>query len=434
MQTLRGVLVQMKGIWSRLDGGQKLVAWVLFMAIAAFCGIVWYAAPSHERATANTNRPARSEPVAVIDAGATSEQKLDAEARAQAVAAIAALDGVIAVNVTASRPQHAAASPDRDDEVLASAVLRLAPGVPFEPIARSAASLAAAQLLVPLQNIEILSASGNQRWRYDRDREAGGGSAEFLRLQRSLGEERTQLAQQRLDQLWPGKTSIAVNLELDPTWETKTEKVLPEEAIVKSETRDSTDASGGSTPNGERSTGKSTKREREFVTDIGERRTGKMAPEIKRLTVALLYDRSLEQAPGFVEQDLVNAVKAIIGWDPARDGPEAFRTLAGDFAPIDSASMAGSAPGVAEVLLRWGPTIGPILGVLAAAVLLRRLFRRLSSPAVKAGAPAAAEVKEEDMSPEQQQEHMRREIERSIANDPTALARMLESWLGEQKA
>jgi flagellar biosynthesis/type III secretory pathway M-ring protein FliF/YscJ len=72
--------------------------------------------------------------------------------------------------------------------------------------------------------------------------------------------------------------------------------------------------------------------------------------------------------------------------------------------------------------------------VLAAAVLLRRLFRRLSSPAVKAGAPAAAEVKEEDMSPEQQQEHMRREIERSIANDPTALARMLESWLGEQKA
>ena len=69
---------------------------------------------------------------------------------------------MIAVNVTASRPQHAAASPDRDDEVLASAVLRLAPGVPFEPIARSAASLAAAQLLVPLQNIEILSASGNQ--------------------------------------------------------------------------------------------------------------------------------------------------------------------------------------------------------------------------------------------------------------------------------
>jgi hypothetical protein len=200
------------------------------------------------------------------------------------------------VNVTASRPQHATASPDRDDEVLASAVLRLAPGVPFEPIARSAASLAAAQLLVPLQNIEILSASGNQRWRYDRDREAGGGSAEFLRLQRSLGEERTQLAQQRLDQLWPGKTSIAVNLELDPTWETKTEKVLPEEAIVKSETRDSTDASGGSTPNGERSTGKSTKREREFVTDIGERRTGKMAPEIKRLTVALLYDRRRSSA------------------------------------------------------------------------------------------------------------------------------------------
>jgi hypothetical protein len=29
---------------------------------------------------------------------------------------------------------------------------------------------------------------------------------------------------------------------------------------------------------------------------------------------------------------------------------------------------------------------------------------------------------------------MRAEIERSIVNDPKALARMLETWLGEQKA
>ena len=43
----------------------------------------------------------------------------------------------------------------------------------------------------------------------------------------------TRLAQQRLDQLWPGKTSVSVHLELDPTWETTREKVLPEEAIVR---------------------------------------------------------------------------------------------------------------------------------------------------------------------------------------------------------
>lgn len=441
MQTLRGVLKQMKGLWSRLDGGQKLVAGVLFASIAGLCAIVWYAGPGREPATAaNANRSARvGQPIAkgiepVVEVGDASEQKLDAGSRAQAVAAIAALDGVIAVNVTASRAKHTA-SPARDDEVLASAVLRLAPGVPFEPVARSAAALAAAQLMVPLQNVEILSASGNQSWRYDRDREVGGGSAEFLRLQRSLGEERTGLAQQRLDQLWPGKTSVSVHLELDPTWETRREKVLPEEAIVKSEKRDSTDSSSGSTPNGEqRSTGKTTKREREFVTDIGERRTGKMAPEIKRLTVAVLYDRSLEHMPGFDKQELVNAVKAIIGWDPARDEPEAFRTLAGDFAPIESASMAAATPGIAAVLLQWGPTIGPILGVLVVAVFLRGLFRRLGSPVPAGGSPAPAEVKEEDMTPEQQQEHMRAEIERSIANDPKALARMLESWLGEQKA
>ncbi|HEU4419038.1 MAG TPA: flagellar M-ring protein FliF C-terminal domain-containing protein, partial [Planctomycetota bacterium] len=334
----------MKGIWSRLDGGQRLVvAAALFATLTGLGAIVWFARqPGNEPATAASgNAPARVErSIVQVTEGDASEWQLDAASRAQAVAAIAALDGVIAVNVTAGRPRRTAAPPEGQDEVRASAVLRLAPGVPFEPLARSAASLAAAQLMVPLQHIEILSASGNQRWRYDRDRETGGGSAEFLRLQRSLGEERTRLAQQRLDQLWPGKTSVAVNVELDPTWETKSEKVLPEEAIVKSETRDSTDASGGSAADSDgRSTNKTRKREREFVTDIGERRTGRMAPEVKRLTVAVLYDRSLESAPGFDKQDLVNTVKAIVGWDAGRDQPEAFSTLAGDFASIDPAAM-----------------------------------------------------------------------------------------------
>ncbi|HZN38974.1 MAG TPA: flagellar M-ring protein FliF C-terminal domain-containing protein [Planctomycetota bacterium] len=360
MRTLRDVLVLLKGSWSRLHGGQRLVvAAVLFATLAGLGGIVWFAGPGHEPATALKGNV--STHVEQVDDAETSERRLDAASRAQAIAAIAALDGVLAVNVT-------------------------------------------------------------------------GGSAEFLRLQRSLGEERTRLAQQRLDQLWPGKTSVAVNVELDPTWETRSEKVLPEGAIVKSETRDFTDSSSGSTADsGQRSTSKTQKREREFVTDIGERRTGKMAPEVKRLTVAVLYDRSLEHAPGFVEQDLVNAVKAIVGWDPARDEPEAFRTLAGDFASIGPASIAAP-PGIAEVLQQWGPTIGPILGLLVVVLFLRGLFPRARPPAVNGGAPAAEKVKEEDMTPEQQQEHMRAEIERSIATDPKALAKMLESWLGEQKA
>ena len=232
MQTLRDVLGQVKGIWRRLDGGQRfVVAAVLFAAIASVGSIAWFAGqPADERTSAaNSNAPTRVERAndqAIAD-GEPSEWKLDAASRAQAVAAISSLDGVLAVNVTAGRPRRASLSLGHEDDVRASAVLRLAPGVPFEPLARSAASLAAAQLMVPLQNVEILEASGNQRWRYDPDRETGGGSAEFLRLQRSLGEERTRLAQQRLDQLWPGKTSVAVNLELDPTWETKSEGCCP---------------------------------------------------------------------------------------------------------------------------------------------------------------------------------------------------------------
>ncbi|HEX6811799.1 MAG TPA: flagellar M-ring protein FliF C-terminal domain-containing protein [Planctomycetota bacterium] len=334
MQTFRDVLVQMKGIWSRLDGGQKLVvAAVLFATLSGLGGIAWFAA-----------RP-------------------DVEVR------------------TAGPSATAAAEPDPDLE-------------------------------------------------------AGAGSSEFLRLQRLLGEQRTRLAQKRLDQMWPGKTSVTVNLELDATWETTTQKVLPEDAIVKSDKRDSSDSSGSRTADGGT---KSEKREREFVTEIGERRSGRIAPEIRRLTVAVLYDRSLEQTAGFDKQQLTDAVKAIVGWDPARDQPEGFRTLAGDFAPVDAAAPGAAAVdaparGVADVLLKWGPTVGSIAGVLVVVMFLRGLLRT-ARPAAKAAAAAApAALDAANPSPEEQQARLRLEIERSIANDPAALARMLESWLTEQKA
>ena len=46
----------------------------------------------------------------------------------------------------------------------------------------------------------------------------------------------------------------------------------------------------------------------------------------------------------------------------------------------------------------------------------------------------AVEAEEKDLSPEEQQKRMRREIERTIASDPAAMAKMLETWLLEQKA
>jgi len=496
---LNEILAQLKGIWNRLDGGQRLVVSAVMLATIAGLGVVvWFAGqPSYETVfTASTNDeiaqmqqalqksgisyvvdddgrtfrverskvglanmakrqaglqggapPALGGGTSLIDDAETKAWKLDAASRSQAASAIAMLDGVASVTVAASRPRRTAAFRDRDGEVRPSAtvVLRLKTGVAFEPLARSAASVASSQLMVPLENVEIVSSTGNQRWRYDADRDAGGGSSEFLNLQRGMSDERTRTCQERLDQMWPGKTSVSVIVELDSSWEVTTEKVVPAEQLVRSEktSKDSTDTTGKPSGDGERDKDvrKTETKDREFVTEIGERRSGRMAPEIRRMAVAVLYDRSLEQATGFNKDDLVNTVKAIVGWDPARDKPEAFSTLAGEFAPVEPDVAMSGGPTMGDIALRWGPTVGQILGVIVVVLFLRGLFRRAaprssSSPAAAMGGTtgARADVADEDLTPEEQQKRMRREIERTIASDPAALARLLEAWLVEQKA
>ncbi|MCU0865165.1 MAG: hypothetical protein MUC36_15370 [Planctomycetes bacterium] len=494
---------QIRGIWGRLDAGQRLVVSAIVLATVIGLGaIVWFAGqPSYETvftarstedigrvkqalATAgvaykedasgkaflversqvgkahmaiaeegilSTESPAVGGGLSLIEDAETKQWKLDAASRQSLVAAIQRLEGVAQATVTASRPRRQAAFRDRDAEQRPSAtvVLRLKNGYSFDALARAASSLASSQLMVPQQNIEIVSASGSQRFRFDPDRETGGGSSEFLALQRNIGDERTRMAQERLDQMWPGKTNVSVTVVLDPSWEVRSEKVLPTEALVRSEKvkKDATDSSSGKAADGDgKNTSKNETRDREYVTEIGERRTGKLMPDIKRMTVALLYDPSIEQTKGWTNRDdLINAVKAIVGWDPARDQPEAFSTLVGEFAPITMEDAVATGPGFADLALRWGPTVGQILGVFVVVMFLRGLFKRsgagsggsageTASVGARAGGGGKADAAEENLSPEEQQKRMRREIERSIATDPAALAKLLETWLTEQKA
>ncbi|MBL8754718.1 MAG: hypothetical protein JNK15_15545 [Planctomycetes bacterium] len=490
-------LSQVKGIWSRLDAGQRLVvSAVLAATLVGLGAIVWFAGqPSYEivytakpgddiaaitqalqtagvswkedengraflversqkgkaqRAIAETGISGGDSVtvgggLSLIEDSATKQWKLDLASRTAAANAIKqSLDGVQAATVTASVPRHKTAFRDRDAEQrpTATVVLRLRPGTSFESIATVAASIASSQLMVPKQNIEVSSSTGNQRYRYDPDRESAGNSSDFLALQRSMAEERARMAQDRLDQLWPGKTTVSVQIELDPAWELRSEKVLPTEAIVKSEKSKKDETKPGANKDGD-PTGGSSKNEdktREFVTEIGERRSGKMMQEIKRMTVALAYDKSLAENKDFKAADLENVVKAIVGWDPARDKPECFSTLVAEFAPPPEMDVA-TGPGFAEVALQWGPTVGQIVGVFVVVMFLRGLFKRsakganVSAASASASAPVAkGETPLEELPPEEQQKIMRREIERSIATDPAALAKLLETWLVEQKA
>jgi len=494
---LNDVLLQLKGIWSRLDGGQRLiVSAVLAATVVGLGGIVWYAGrPSYEAVfTANTQDESsqmqqalgqagvgytmtddgrtflverskvgmanqaklkagltsRTDPVvggasSLMDDSETKAWKLALAASAHAENAILGLEGVAWVKVTASKPRRTSAFRDRDADQKPSATvaLRLRQGSSFREIARSAASLVASQLGIPLPNVEVVSTTGAMRYQYDPESEAGGNSSDFIALQRSLGAEKARQAQERLDTMWPGKTSVAVTVELDPQWEITSQRVVPTEQVVSSEktVKDSTTtnpgknaengAAGDSGPN---TTKKSETKDLAFVTDIGERRSGRLAPEVKRMTVAVLYDRSLEKAEGFSPEALVKAVKSIVGWDKRRDQEEDFTTLVGDIQPMDYAVEAPSGPGFADAALRWGPTVGQILGVIVVVMFLRGLFRRSTVGVTSTASASRLEPRDDKQNPEDQHKRMRREIEKAIENDPAALAKLLESWLTEQKA
>jgi len=483
-QFFNDLMTQMRGIWARLEGPQRLVvAAVLLATVVGLGAIVWFAGqPSYEvvysarnaedmqraeqalqtvsisyvpdgtRLTVERSEVGRAKAALLrgglngnsdvsldtsssfIEDAATKTWRLNNATRAQAEQAIMKLNGVVSVTVTGSKPNRVIAFRDRQHESKAKAtvVLGVRPGMPFQSMAYGAASIAASQLMIPLENISVISTNGVDRWSYNPDRNTGAGSSEFLSLQRDMSDTRTRMAQARLDQLWPGKISVQVTVELDPKWEVRQEKVLPTEPLMKKEefTKDSTD---GAAPSEEQagSKSKNEKRTREYVTEIGERRIGVAMPEIKRISVAVLYDKSLADAgPDFDEQRLVKTVKAIVGWNPDRDAE--VETMVGTFAPPAETQEVYSGPGFGETALQYAPMVGQVLGVVIVVMFLRGLFKRSRRPAPEP--EAEPEIPEEDLAPEEQQRRMRREIERSIANDPAALAKMLEAWLMEQKA
>ncbi len=494
---------QLRGIWARLDGGQRLVvASVLLATVVGLGAIVWYAGqPSYRTVFTGTSSDELASArralesnnisyvpdgmsfmvdaddvsmaaVALREAGLMSEAKddgLDASSIiddaqtkawklanasiARAESAVRNIEGVTGVNITAAAARRVRAFVDtaRANQPTATVLLKLRMGTPFEATAHTAAAATASQLGIPLPNVTVANAVGGARWRYDPDREAGGGSSEFMAMQRNIAREKTIRAQELLDQLWPGKTSVAVTVELDPAWEVISEKVLPKEELLRSEKstkKTSEQSSGDANAVGVATSGvgdpvttnttKDETKDREFVTEIGERRSGKHAPEIRRLSVALVYDRSLEDADGFNKDELTRSVKTMVGWDSQRDSDESFSVMPGEFAPVEPLELITSETGFIDVAARWAPTVGQILGVIVVLFFLRGLFKRSggrsAAGAPSAGVAGAEEVPERDLSPEEQQRKMRREIERAIASDPAALARLLESWLVEQSA
>ncbi|MEM7203456.1 MAG: flagellar M-ring protein FliF C-terminal domain-containing protein [Planctomycetota bacterium] len=489
---LAEILGQLRAIWARLDVGQRtVVVAVLLGTVAGLGAVVWFAGQPDFVVvySSNDQRELARAATAVEGAGLaykrsgnslavdSSEQQtarsalggagiaaqggaedlggllsdretrklgLDRLVRADAEAKLESMRGVLEARVSHSKPKP---SPFRSEDSLtqprAHVMLRLERGAEFGPIARSAAIQAAAALGMPQHYVTVTNAVTHATYTPpDPDSGAGLDTSEFLGQQRRRAEELTDRAQALLDRVYPEKAMVTVAVELDPQWVMTKERGAPTTPMV-TRTRTSKEesnepsrgadavgtAAGGAATAATQST--NTKETEYSEAAFKETSTGMLAPAIRKLSVALVVD---SDALGSVDrQQLVDAVKGAVGWRSDRD--DEVSVLEAPFPEVVLAEPAGS-DGMMPMLERILPSIAQMFGVVVVVLFLRRLMKRSSVPTVAvAGAPAGGTSEEAppELSTEEATLRVRREIERTIGEDPATVSRLLESWLTEQK-
>ena len=263
-------------------------------------------------------------------------------------------------------------------------------------------------------------------------------SNDFLELQNSVAEEFRRDAQAALDLAWPGKTLVTVKVELDNDGETRIETIVPDEPVPRSDRkstnttetgiRTSVASEGQETTQSSVPTSKSKDdtRDVEFLVDAGERRIWNLFPDIESIRCSVLIDENDANLASRVEaiRDLVMPITGITNRQDVTvtvfpfPEPEPIPTPVG--------------PSFMDTVREWGPIGGQVLGVLLVLLFLRGMLKRAASVTATTRATGAGDV-EDELDPKAASRQIRREIEKTISEDPAAISRLLESWLDEQK-
>ena len=499
---LAELLSQVKGIWARLDGGQRLTMGLVLVATLVGLGaVVWFAGrPDYQVVLATEDPKVYGEATSVlsqagipfreeghtvlveagrvkeaqgklfkagvttergndIDSGlasitfdsSTKEYQLQKASWSNAERSVRQIEGVVSVRVTGSKPKKTPFTGfDKMTQPRANAVIEIRSGVSFEAIARATVSAVAAAVGVPEEFVTVTDAKTARRFHTDPDNGASLDMNEFVSLERRRGTELTERAQTLLDRMYPNQAQVVVSAQLDPNWSVRSEKILSEKPLVKEDRTDKKDAKEGSaSPVGDPSAGtqlansgagnaSATKNETHsktyFDPSIGEKKSGMLAPELKKLTVALSLDAAINADAPKIEA-ITKLVKQAIGWDDTRDG-QGFAVHIDKFAPVSVELLTGMAsPSLVDRLLQMAPAAGQVIGVIVVLLFMRGLLKKtkVQSHEEEVVAPLTEQQKE-SLSPEEQARRMRREIERAITDDPATMSRMLESWLEEQQA
>ncbi|MEZ5967101.1 MAG: flagellar M-ring protein FliF C-terminal domain-containing protein [Planctomycetota bacterium] len=491
------LLAQFRGVWTRLDGGQRwLMVSVLALTLVGLGGMMWVAGqPDYQlvveavdprevssavRALSQAGIPfsrdgrgiavprslvpeARSvlfESGVTASAGGGSESDdlmtrftldrdarkdlLDAKNRSRAERAVLQIEGVLSATVTSSMPKRSIyQSLDSETEPRASVLVRVRAGASFRRIAAAAVETACAALGVAPEHVVVVNTSTQERYSIDSRTGSTVDTTEFLSLQRARSDELTDRAQAVLDRLYPDQARVQVVVELDPNWETRQEKIVPDAPILVSDKTTKTDSTESSSSvggdpsastqaaeaSGPRNNKKDSTSEKSYEPFRGTSNKGKLAPDVRRLSVALVLDEKLQLAAEKLS-NVENLIKQCVGFTADRDG----FAIHVEKLPELKVEPPPSGPGTLEALKDYVPTIAQVVGVVIVLLFLRGMLRRAVEKPSAAVASVEEEVPEESLSPEESIRRMRRDIEKAITEDPAAVSRMLEGWLTEVKS
>lgn len=495
---LLDLLTQFRAVWSRLDAGQRwLMASVVALTVVGLGAIVWAAGrPDYQvvfeasdpeeissavRALSQAGVPmqrdgrgiavrsdAMSQARSVLyengllgnRGGSVSKDSLlnqftldrdarkdalDAKNRVRAEQALLKMDGVLQATVTSSLPgRNVFTAMDKDLQPRASVLIKLRPGAPFRRIAAAAVDAVAAAVGIAREKVVVVNSSTQERFGID-ENTGGVDDAEFYALQRTRGDELGERAQQILDRLYPDQARVQVTVELDPSWELRQEKIVPDTPIVVSDkttkqdtneistmaSGDPSATAGASEASAPRSTKKDTTAEKTYEPFRGTASKGKYAPDVRKMSVAVVLDEKLQLAADKLK-NLENLIKNCVGFSGERG--DGFAVHVEKFPEIKFEPPA-SGPSALETAKDYLPTVAQLVGVVLVLGFLRNLLKRAAQkPPAPVQKQEEVEVPEESLTPEENLKRMRRDIEKAINDDPAAVSRMLESWLTEVKS
>ena len=299
-QFLADILSQMKAIWMRLDGGQRLtIAVVLLATLVGIGAIVWYSSQPSLQVIASGNNYDLAEVTKALEderipytqsgtqilvdrdlvgkaAAALSARNVQsssgsdksflesmtssAEDRAairlrqlqqQAEHALRGIHGVRDARVQASKPRRSAfRMNDKGNQPRATVLLRLTPGVSFQRVARSAAETVASTIGLPPEDVIVIDMVTQATFKLNPD----GPNTDVVGFRRQERELEAVYREKALQVLGPlgDKVRVTITVHLDPEYtSTRRKYIAPEPVIVQESTTKENRQGAGKTQGGD---------------------------------------------------------------------------------------------------------------------------------------------------------------------------------------